>query len=78
MSDAVYLGIDLGTQSVRAMAVNQDGVVLEASTQRLISERDGVRHEQDPETWWLATANGLREDAPDGGSRQRQCRARAA
>jgi sugar (pentulose or hexulose) kinase len=61
MSDAVYLGIDLGTQSVRVMAVNQDGIVLGAATQRLMSQRDGVRHEQDPEAWWSATAIGLRE-----------------
>lgn len=61
MSDAVYLGIDLGTQSVRVMAVNQDGAVLQTATHRLISERDGVRHEQNPEAWWSATAAGLRE-----------------
>jgi sugar (pentulose or hexulose) kinase len=69
MSDAVYLGIDLGTQSVRVMAVNQEGVVLGASMRRLISERDGVRHEQDPEAWWLATSTGLREVMTHLGSR---------
>jgi sugar (pentulose or hexulose) kinase len=61
LSDAVYLGIDLGTQSVRVMAVNQDGVVLQTSTQPLMSQRDGVRHEQDPEAWWTATVMSLRD-----------------
>jgi sugar (pentulose or hexulose) kinase len=61
MSEPAYLGIDLGTQSVRVMAVNQDGTVLATSAQPLVSKRDGVRHEQDPETWWSATAAGLRE-----------------
>lgn len=61
MSDAVYLGIDVGTQSIRVMAVTQDGIVLQTSAQRLMSERNGVRHEQDPEAWWTATVTGLRD-----------------
>jgi len=61
VSDAVYLGIDVGTQSIRVMAVTQDGIVLQASTQRLTSERNGVRHEQDPDAWWSATVIGLRD-----------------
>ena len=55
MSAPVYLGIDLGTQSVRVLAVDADGAVLASASQKLASHRDGVRHEQDPETWWTAT-----------------------
>jgi sugar (pentulose or hexulose) kinase len=68
MSEPVYLGIDLGTQSVRVMAVNQDGVVLAAASRPLVSERDGVRHEQDAETWWAATVVALREVTAQLGS----------
>jgi sugar (pentulose or hexulose) kinase len=61
MSDPVYLGIDLGTQSVRVMAVREDGSIAAVASQRLKSDRNGVRHEQNPEAWWSATAMGLRE-----------------
>jgi D-ribulokinase len=50
----MWLGFDLGTQSVRAMAVSESGEVLGQSSQPLTSRCDGVRHEQDPEDWWRA------------------------
>nr|WSY54923.1 FGGY-family carbohydrate kinase [Streptomyces sp. NBC_00886] len=49
-----WLGIDLGTQSVRALLVTADGTVLGSGTTPLTGRRDGVRHEQDPEAWWEA------------------------
>ncbi|MET7488773.1 FGGY family carbohydrate kinase [Streptomyces sp. NPDC005538] len=49
-----WLGIDLGTQSVRALLVTADGTVLGAGTAPLTGHRDGVRHEQDPGEWWQA------------------------
>ena len=52
----MYLGIDLGTQSVRVLAVTEDGAVVQAATQPLASTRDGARHEQAPEQWWRAVA----------------------
>ncbi len=52
--DDVWVGIDLGTQSVRALAVSRTGEVLGAGTSKLSSHRDGPRHEQDPATWWQA------------------------
>lgn len=48
----VWVGIDLGTQSVRALAVSRTGEVLGTGTARLTSNRDGPRHEQDPAGWW--------------------------
>lgn len=57
---AVWLGIDLGTQSVRAMAVSGAGAVVGLGVQPLASHRDGVRHEQEPEDWWTATAAACR------------------
>ncbi len=61
MSGQAYLGIDLGTQSVRVLAVGPEGAVLASSSQKLTSRRDGVRHEQAPEAWWIATVACLRE-----------------
>ncbi|HEY2040765.1 MAG TPA: FGGY family carbohydrate kinase [Edaphobacter sp.] len=61
MMEPVYIGVDLGTQSVRAMAVTQDGTVVASATQPLHSQREGVRHQQDPKEWWQASAQALRE-----------------
>lgn len=51
-----WLGIDLGTQSVRVLLVTGDGTVLGSGSAPLAGRRDGVRHEQDPAQWW----DGLR------------------
>ncbi|GAA5172097.1 FGGY-family carbohydrate kinase [Pseudonocardia eucalypti] len=58
--DRAWLGIDLGTQSVRALVVAADGQVLGAGASTLTSHRDGPRHEQDPATWWPAAASACR------------------
>lgn len=55
-----WLGIDLGTQSVRALLVTADGTVLGAGTAPLTNQRDGVRHEQDPGEWWEAVCTASR------------------
>ncbi|MGC9538070.1 FGGY-family carbohydrate kinase [Streptomyces sp. UG1] len=47
-----WLGIDLGTQSVRALLVTGDGTVLGSGSAPLGGRRDGVRHEQEPGAWW--------------------------
>jgi D-ribulokinase len=50
-----WLGIDVGTQSVRAALVGADGGLLGAGSAPLRSDRPGAgRHEQDPEDWWAA------------------------
>lgn len=58
----VHLGIDLGTSSVKCALVADDGAVV-ASSQ--VSYRVDRPHpgwaEQDPRTWWLATAQGVRD-----------------
>lgn len=66
---SVWIGIDLGTQSVRALAVTGDGRVLGTGSRPLTSHRDGPRHEQDPEQWWRELAAATREalrDVPAG------------
>ncbi|MGW0810550.1 FGGY-family carbohydrate kinase [Nonomuraea sp. NPDC002799] len=62
---SVWIGIDLGTQSVRAMAVTGDGEVLGSASRALTSRRDGPRHEQDPEEWWRELAAATREALRD-------------
>lgn len=48
-------GIDLGTQSVRIVLLEENGQVVDSGTAPLDSSRyDGVRHEQDAEAWWEA------------------------
>lgn len=56
MAGDVWVGLDLGTQSVRALAVTGVGDVLGVGSRPLTSYRDGPRHEQDPEQWWQAAA----------------------
>lgn len=56
-----WLGIDLGTQSVRAMVVSAGGRVMGEGSQPITQDwRDGSRHEQDPEEWWRATVAATR------------------
>jgi D-ribulokinase len=59
-SEPVWVGIDLGTQSARALAVTVDGTVVGEGRAALRSRRDGVRHEQDPEDWWDAVGAATR------------------
>ncbi|MFF8831068.1 FGGY-family carbohydrate kinase [Streptomyces sp. NPDC015131] len=60
-ADAVHLGLDLGTQSARAVAVDGTGRLVAAASRPLTGRRDGARHEQDPEQWWEALAAACRE-----------------
>lgn len=55
-----WVGIDLGTQSVRAAAVGDDGHPYGTTAEPLSSVRAGVRHEQDPSDWWTAAASAVR------------------
>ncbi|MEV7065986.1 FGGY family carbohydrate kinase [Streptomyces collinus] len=66
---AAWLGIDLGTQSVRVLLVTADGTVLGSGSAPLTGRRDGVRHEQDPLRWWAALCEASRAalgSAPPG------------
>ncbi|WP_330304586.1 MULTISPECIES: FGGY family carbohydrate kinase [unclassified Streptomyces] len=55
-----WLGIDLGTQSVRALAVTGDGRVLGSGSAPLTGRRAGPRHEQDAGDWWDAVGTASR------------------
>jgi len=59
-----WIGVDLGTQSVRAVLVGPEGDVLARASRPLTSVRDGVRHEQDPRQWLDAVDACLAEITP--------------
>lgn len=59
--DETWIGIDLGTQSVRAMAVDSAGRVRGSAAFPLQSRRSGLQHTQDPELWWQAVCACCRE-----------------
>ena len=66
----VTVGIDLGTQSVRVVLVEESGTEVSSGSAPLTSERsDEVRHEQDPESWWEAVGEAAREAAGGLGGR---------
>lgn len=56
----VVLGIDLGTSSIKVIAVNQQGDVIESknASLSLIQEQSGYS-EQDPEAWFQATKKAI-------------------
>ena len=54
-ASVVHVGIDVGTQGVRAVVVDSAGEILGTGACPLRSDRrDGPRHEQDPTQWWTA------------------------
>ncbi|GGJ89692.1 carbohydrate kinase [Streptomyces camponoticapitis] len=65
----MWMGVDLGTQSVRAVLVDDDGAMLGSGAAPLGGGRDGVRHEQSPDEWWEAVRTaigGALRDRPPG------------
>jgi xylulokinase len=57
---ASYLGLDLGTSSVKAILVNQDQVLLaEASAPLEVSRPFPLWSEQSPEEWWQAVLKAV-------------------
>ena len=65
-----WLGIDLGTQSVRAVLVDGAGGCLGSGRGPLSRDRrEGARHEQDPDEWWSATCAATRAALSAAGGR---------
>lgn len=55
MTDPVYVGVDLGTSSLKAVAVAADGAVLASTRADYPTARpEPDAAEQDPQDWWLA------------------------
>lgn len=59
MGDA-WLGIDLGTSSVKCLVLDMSGAVLAVTQERyLISRTQAGWAEQDPEIWWQSTCRAI-------------------
>jgi len=53
--NALFVGVDLGTSGVRAVAMDHGGNRVAQARQPLPApERDGARLTQDPALWWAA------------------------
>ncbi|MEU0990414.1 FGGY-family carbohydrate kinase [Streptomyces sp. NPDC005953] len=62
----MWMGIDLGTQGVRAMIVDDEGTVHGSGSAPLASHRAGDRHEQSSDDWWTAVVGASRAALRDG------------
>lgn len=61
-----FLGIDLGTSSVKVIIMNEDGqVICSVSKDYDVSYPKVGWAEQNPEDWWTATRDGIREIVKD-------------
>ena len=57
----MYLGIDIGTSSVKAVLVDEDhAIVAQASEPLVVSRPRPGFSEQEPDSWWRATVNAVR------------------
>ena len=73
------IGIDLGTSSVKAALLGEDGVVAATASHDypILSPRPGWA-EQDPDDWWNATCTALRAALAQAGAAKRDVAAIAA
>ena len=53
----LFVGIDIGTQGVRAVAVTETGEVMGTARQPLAVPESGPDQEQDPQSWWDAVVD---------------------
>ena len=59
---SVFLGVDVGTSGVKAVAVAYDGTVAAAATTPLtLQTPHPAWAEQDPDAWWAASRESIRE-----------------
>ena len=55
MNDGVFVGLDLGTSSMKGAVVGADGALLASASAAYPTQRPAPgRAEQDPDDWWLA------------------------
>ncbi|WP_370339589.1 xylulokinase [Parvularcula marina] len=62
----MFLGIDIGTSSVKAVITNEDGDVIDQATAPLmVSRPKDLWSEQNPDDWWKATNKAVLDISPD-------------
>ncbi|MEA2520557.1 MAG: gluconokinase, partial [Actinomycetota bacterium] len=68
MNDGVFVGLDLGTSSLKGAVVGADGALLASASAAYPTDRpEPGRAEQDPADWWLAVRHvvgALRGEVP--------------
>jgi sugar (pentulose or hexulose) kinase len=64
VTHALVLGIDVGTQGVRVLAVAADGVVAGRGADCSWSTAPAEAHEQDPEQWWASVVAAVGQLGP--------------
>lgn len=61
----MFLGIDIGTSSVKALLADENGaIVAQASDALVVSRPQPGFSEQDPEQWWRATVKSVNDLPP--------------
>ena len=54
-SERMFIGLDLGTSSLKAALVDREEGIIATASERLAVSRPGPdRSEQDPQAWWQA------------------------
>ena len=62
----MFLGIDIGTSSVKAVVINDAGDVIDQAAAPLaVSRPEALWSEQNPADWWAATQKAVLELSPD-------------
>lgn len=61
----VWAGVDVGTQSLRVVLVDDTGRVAGHGAGSLTSHRAGAVHEQDPAQWWAVLGSAFRQALKD-------------
>lgn len=54
-----WIGIDIGTQGVRAIVLDEAGAIVGSGAAPLEGHRSEGRHEQSAEAWWVAVRDAL-------------------
>lgn len=57
----LFLGLDIGTQGVRALAVSEAGEVIASARQPLVVPAENAPQEQDPASWWNAVVEVVQQ-----------------
>ena len=62
MTQPTFLGIDIGTSSIKVVAVDPNGKLLAvASSPMLVDVQRPGWSEQNPEDWWTGTCSAIRQ-----------------
>ena len=57
----MFLGIDIGTSSVKAVLVDEhEAIVAQGSSPLIVDRPQPLFAEQDPESWWQASVSAIR------------------